>query len=237
MADFVAGIVAKVTSKETKGDSLVWNVCVDTDDNGEEWFGCGFEDPQVNEGDEIEFDTEQNGKFTNINIDTLVVDKAAPQRKSSNRGGRGNDGGSRGNTGRGNRGSSNSRGSSNRGSSRNSNSRSGNSQRGESKGRSQSRSPSRAAKPEPKPEVDWDRKERLIRLMACQNTAIHLVEVALANGAVTIPKKKADAFDAITALVEEEAKRLEDKYLDICDGCYDQGGDDQGGDYQDDIPE
>ena len=58
MSDYVEGIVAKATKKPTANGGTVYNICVDTADNGEEWFGCGFDDPKVNEGDEIGFDIE-----------------------------------------------------------------------------------------------------------------------------------------------------------------------------------
>lgn len=236
MADFVQGTVAKVSEKDTANGGTVYNVCVDTEDNGEEWFGCGFDNPNLNEGDEIEFDIDYNGKYTNINMDTLVVTQAAPQRESSNRGnGRSGSRNSDGRSGSG-RGNSNSRSSGRRNSRSSNNSSSRDSKGSQSKGRSQNKSPSRSKAPA-KPEVDWDRKDNLIRLQSSQNTAVATIRIMLANGAVTIPKKKAEAFDAIQALIEEEASRLYNKYEDIVDGNYDQGGDDNDGDYQDDIPE
>ncbi len=237
MADFVQGTVAKITEKPTANGGTVYNVCVDTEDNGEEWFGCGFENPNLNEGDEIEFDIDYNGDYTNIGLDTLVVTKEAPKRQSSSRS-NGRSSGSRSNGRSGSsRGNSNSR-SGSRGNSRSkSNSRSGNSQRGESKGRSQGQSKGRAA-PAKKAEVDWDRKDNLIRLQSCQNTAIALVNCGLANGAITLPSAKAKKYDAFVALVEEEAARLFDKYTDIVDGCYDNGQDNnQDDEDEDDIPE
>lgn len=237
MADFVQGRVAKVSEKDTANGGTVYNVCVDTEDNGEEWFGCGFDNPNLNEGDEIEFDIDYNGKYTNINMDTLVVTKEAPKRESSSRsGGRGGSrsSGSRSGGGRGN---SNSRSSSSRSGSRDSNSRSGNSRGNKGSGRSQSKGSSRAKAPA-KAEVDWDRKDNLIRLQSSQNTAIALIVGGLNAGAITLPSAKAKKYDAYCALVEEEADRLYHKYEDIVDGNYDNGKDDGGQEYEeDDVPE
>lgn len=236
MADFVAGTVAKVSEKPTANGGTVYNVCVDTEDNGEEWFGCGFNDPKLNEGDEIEFDIDYNGDYTNINLDTLVVTKEAPQRKPSSRGSK-RDGGGRGN-GRsgGDRGKSNSRSSNSRSSSRSSNSGGRDSGRGQGKGRSESKSSGRTKAPA-KQEVDWERKDNLIRLQSSQNTAIAFVNCGLANGCIVLPSAKAKKYDAFLALVEEEAERLFQKYTDIVDGCYDNGKDDAEEYDEDDVPE
>ena len=59
---------------------------------------------------------------------------------------------------------------------------------------------------------EWADKDRMIRRQACMNTSIALVRVALENGAVTLPKKKADMFDTIATLCDEEAIRLYDQY-------------------------
>lgn len=237
MADFVQGTVAKLTEKETSNGGTVYNVCVDTEDNGEEWFGCGFDNPNLNEGDEIEFDIDYNGDYTNINLDTLVVTKEAPQRQSSNRSGGRNGGRNSSSNSRSSRGGSNSR-SGGRGNSR-SGSKSGSrdSGRGKNTGRSQSKGAGRAKAPK-KQEVDWERKDNLIRLQSSQNTAIAFVNCGLANGCIVLPTAKAKKYDAYQALVEEEAARLYDKYNDIVDGCYDDGVDRDDPEMdEDDIPE
>lgn len=238
MADFVQGTVKKLSEKGTNNGGTVYNVCVDTEDNGEEWFGCGFDNPNLNEGDEIEFDIDYNGDYTNINLDTLVVTKSAPQRQSSNRGSGRNGGGSRGNSRGNGRSSGNGRSGGSRGNGGDSNSNRGNSNRGQSSSRSQSKSSGRTAAPK-KAEVDWERKDNLIRLQSSQNTAIKLIVGGLQAGAITLPSAKAKKYDAYVALVEEEADRLYHKYEDIVDGCYDDGqGDDSNGQTnEDDIPD
>ena len=235
MGEFVGeATVLKVSKKATSGKGHVYNIQIDTDENGKEWWGCGFEDPKVNEGDIIEFELIEVGDYTNVDLDTIVVLEAAPKRERSTRG----SGNSRSNgrsSGRGNsrdsgRSSGNSRSSGSRGNSRSSG-------RGDSaaKGRGGSRSGAGADK---KPAVDWDRKDNLIRLQSSQNTAIALVGMLLANGALTLPAKKGDKYDAAVAAVEKEAARLFDKYTDIVDGNYDDGRDDnEHYDDGDDIPE
>ncbi len=231
MSDFVQdALVLKSSSKPCGNNGHVYNIQVNTPENGDEWFGCGFEDPKLNVGDECEFEIEQveGGKYTNVIIDTIVVTKAAPQREQSSRGRGGNDSGGR----------SNSR-SSSRSNSRSSNSR-GSSTRGgrdsqPSRGRDAPKSRGRAPK-EDKPQVDWARKDNLIRLQSCQNTAVKTIEFMLGAGFIAIPKAKADRYDAIQALIEDEAQRLYFKYEDIVDGKYDQGGNDQGQE-QDEYPD
>jgi len=225
MADYVEGIVVKSTSKPTNNGGTVYNICVDTVDNGEEWFGCGFDDPNVNVGDEIGFDIEYKGDYTNVNLDTLEIIKAAPKRESRGSG----RGGSRGGNKSGGRGRSS--GGSNSGGSK----RGGNSRSAPAK-KSAGRGASKAAKPD----VDWDRKDNLIRLQSSQNTAIATIAVMLTNGALVLPKKKAEAFDAIQDCIEEEAARLFSKYTDIVDGNYDKdsgSGDADDGEYDDDVPD
>jgi hypothetical protein len=206
-------------------------VQVNTPANGDEWFGCGFEDPKLNVGDECEFEIEQveGGKYTNVIIDTIVVTKAAPQREQSSRGRGGNDSG---------RGSS--RGGSSRGNSRSSNSR-GQSTRGgrdsQSSGRGDAPKSRGRAPKEDKPQVDWARKDNLIRLQSCQNTACKTIGLMLLNGFIAIPKAKADRYDAIQALIEDEAQRLYFKYEDIVDGKYGDGGSDDQGQEQDEYPD
>lgn len=232
MGEFVEGaLVLKCSSKPCGNNGHVYNVQVNTAANGDEWFGCGFEDPKLNVDDECEFEIEQveGGKYTNIILDTLIVTKAAPQRERSSRGG--ND----------------------RGSSRSGNNRGGNSRGGSDRGRNSSRDSSRsggrnssrdsapqrggrAPAKEAAPKVDWERKDNLIRLQSCQNTAVNTINVMLVQGFIAIPKAKADRYDAIQALIEDEAKRLYYKYEDIVDGNYDQGGD-EGRDDQDQYPD
>lgn len=231
MAD-VYGEVLKITGKDTKNGGKIWNICVD--DNGEDaWFGYGFDKPDFGEGSEIEFDVEMNGDYENVNHDTLeVINLVEPKRSGRGSGGGrgGNSGGSRSgggrSSGRSNSGSSNSRGKSSGGS------RGGSAGRGKSGGGRADKAPAKKA------DVDWERKDNLIRLQSCQNTAVATVNGAVAAGAITLPAKKGEKLDAFQALIEKEASRLYDKYEDIVDGNYspDEGNAEEQG-YDEDIPE
>lgn len=224
MGEFVENAtVLKSTSKETSNGGHVYNIQVETDENGKEWFGCGFDDPKLNEGDIIEFEIVQVGEYTNVDLDTLEIIEKAPQRQRSSRGS--SRGGSRSSGGRSSRGQS-PRGSGSRSSGRGSSSR--NSGASKSRGSSGSK----------KAEVDWDRKDKLIRLQSSQNTAIALVGMLLTHDALKLPAKKADKYDAAVAAVEKEAARLFAKYDDIVDGCYEPDGD-AGGEFddEDDVPQ
>lgn len=229
MADFVEdALVIKSTSKETSTGGHVYNIQVETEDNGKEWFGCGFEDPELNEGDVIEFEIEIVGDYTNVDMDTLVVVEKAPEKQKRGRSSRSSKSSSR----------SSGRNSSSRSSGRGNKSRS--SSRSKPAGRGAKKSSGRAAKQDDKPEVDWDRKDRLIRLCSCQNTAMNTIAIMVSSGAFALPKKKAEQYDAIQALIEDEAARLEAKYLDICDGNYGGASSDDGEErqtYSEDIPE
>lgn len=207
--------VLKSTSKPTSGTGYVYNIQVNTEENGDEWFGCGFEDPQLTVGDIIEFEITQVGDYVNVDIDTLVVLEAAPKREKSSR-------------------------SSSRGGGR-SNSRSSGRDGGHKPSRSAGRgSPTRKSSPTktrgkqatPKAEVDWDKKDKYIRLQSCQNTAIATIRGAIESGAVALPAKKGDKFDAYQALIEDEAARLINKYDDIINDVYDQGEE-----YDSEVPE
>lgn len=228
MADFVEdALVLKLTSKETSTGGHVYNIQVETDENGKEWFGCGFDDPELTEGDIIEFEIEVVGDYTNVDMDTLVVVEAAPKKQARSRSSRSSKGSSRGGRGSSGR-SSGSRGDKSRSSGR-----------GKPAGRSKSKSSGRGASSD-KPEVDWDRKERMIRLCSVQNTAMNTIGIMVNAGAITLPKKKAEMYDALQALIEDEAARLEAKYSDICDGNYTGCSSDDGEErstYSEDIPE
>ena len=85
---------------------------------------------------------------------------------------------------------------------------------------------------------EWADKDKMIRRQACMNTAIKLVTLLLVEGAVSVPKKKADHYDAVVELCNEEAERLYDQYEEQVYGggtkkSHTRGRDD----YDDDIPE
>lgn len=226
MSDHVIGIVAKITEKKAgaKGN-LVYNICLDIDGE-DEWFGHGFDEPIFNEDDEIEFDVSYNGDFANIDTDTVTVisegePKPKPKSRSSRSSGRSSGGSSRG------------------GSSRSS----GGSSRGGSSRSSKPAAKSKRSTPNDKPATlskdEWADKDKMIRRQACMNTSIKLVGLLLAEGAVTIPKKKADAADAIVALCDEEAERLYDQYEEQVygGGAKKRSSGRSENRYEDDIPE
>lgn len=216
--EVIEGTVVKITYKETRGKNDICNLCLDTGGRDDEWFGFGFNEPEFEEGAVIEFEVEMNGKYKNVVDDSVVVLEDAPaKRKGSGR--------SSGGSSRSGGGSARSSGGSRGGSSR-------------SGGGSGGKSGGGRAKSEPKKEVDWDRKDNLIRLQSSQNTAVATINVMLANSLIALPKKKADQMDAVQALIEEEAARLFDKYTDIVDGNYEGTSKDETEyDDDDDIPE
>lgn len=223
MSDFVSGIVTKINSKPTRGNSDIWSICVDCDGD-EDWYGYGFEKPDFGEGSEVEFDIEWNGDYANVDNETFEVIELVEARKKSSRGGAG-----RKSSGSGKRG----------GNSRGGRKPSGGGSRGGKSGggKSSGRGGASKAKGGGKADVDWDRKDKLIRLQSCQNTAIAFISAAVTNGSLKLPAAKGKGFDAFAAAVEEEAERLFGKYDDIADNGYqsaDAGGDDDDdGEYDD----
>jgi hypothetical protein len=227
MSDVAYGIVKKISGKPTKNGGTIYNICLD-EDGQETWFGYGFEEPNFNEGAEIEFDIAYKGKYTNVAEGTVDVikDGEAPRGRSSGRdsgGGRGapaRGGGGRSSAGRGDSGRS-----------------SGG--RGAPAPAARHGGAARSA-PAEKGGVDWERKDNLIRLQSSQNTAIAMVNMLLQNDAIKLPAKASAKYDAALALVEKEAARLFKKYDAVADGTYDPAGDgpeddEDGGD--EDYPE
>lgn len=223
----VTGFLLQVSEKQTSNGGTIYNIKVENDGN-DDWFGYGFDKPTFGVDSEITFDVEVNGKFENVIVETLeVLDmQNPPKAERKARGGRGGNGGGRAPRG----GNSSSR-----------------APRGESKparkprGQAADDKPARAPKAEKK-EVDWDRKDRLIRAQSCQNTAIAMVDLMVKAGALALPKKKGEQYDALQALVEKESERLFLKYDEVADECFDYDGDqgdDTGPEYDDDdgIPE
>lgn len=213
MSDYVAGIVTKITGKPTKGKSKIWNIQIDDED----WFGYGFDKPDFGEGSEVEFDIEWNGDFANVDKETFEVLELVEARRSSSRSSGGRSGGrsSGGDSGRSRSGGRSSRSNSSRG--------------GKPSGGKRSPQGSGGKK-----EVDWDRKDKLIRLQSCQNTAIAYVSAAVLHGALPLPKAKGKGEEAFAAAVEEEAERLFRKYDDIADNGYDNPESGEEEQYEDD---
>lgn len=90
---------------------------------------------------------------------------------------------------------------------------------------------------------DWEKKDQMIRRQACMNTSIKLAGLLYEVGAVKLPTKKADQFDSVVALCDEEAVRLYDQYEEQVHGggTAKRGGSRDSGReenrYEDDIPE
>jgi len=211
MADFINGIVAKINSKPTRGKSDIWSICVDSDGD-EQWYGFGFDEPDFGEGSEVEFDISWNGDYPNVDNETFEVIDLVEARKSSSRGK------SSGGGGRGGKSSGGGRSKPSGGGSRSSGGGSG---RGKP---APKRSSGGGGKAPAKKEVDWDRKDNLIRLQSSQNTAIAFISAAVNNGSLKLPAAKGKGFDAFAAAVEEEAQRLFEKYDDIADNGFPDAG-------------
>lgn len=240
--NIVTGLVEVVSAKDTANGGTVYNMKVLCDDTGEsEWFGCGFDEPDCDEGDEIECEVEQNGKYTNIIVDTIVVTNAGNgggRGKAAPRGGRASGRGAQ-SKGRGAQGKGQ-RGGASRGGKQTS-SRGG--QRDSSSGRRENagggRAQSGVAKDGGKDQYWKDReardieKDEIIQRQACQNTAIACINMMLTHGAIALPKAVSDKYDAILDLVDTEAERLYAKHH----GEEYTGPDEGGEEYDEDIPQ
>jgi len=186
MSDHVIGIVKAISEKATRNGGTVYNVKLDTGQD-DEWFGLGFDEPQFGKGDEIEFDVTYNGDYANVDANSVnILQEASGGGRDSGRGSSNrsssNRSASRSSSSRGNSSSGNRSSSPSRGSRDNKRSSSGNSRASSSKSDTMSKD-------------EWANKDKMIRRQACMNTAINLVKLLIESDAVSIPKKKADAFD------------------------------------------
>lgn len=222
MSDHVVGFVAKITSKEAGvNKNLIYNLCIEEEGRDDEWYGYGWDEPDFTEGAEIEFDITWNGDYPNVDVDSVnVIADGEPKRSSNKR----------------------SSGRSRNGSSRSSSSRSSGNSR--SRGRSSSKPAASRGKPAAKgndttmSKDEWKQKDNMIRRQACMNTAINLIGLMHTAGVLPKPKTKADGFDALAALCDEEAIRLYDQYEEqVYGGGTKKRGRSQEPDYDDDIPE
>ena len=200
----VTGFLLKVSEKPTSNGGTIYNIQLEAsnDDRTESWFGYGFDAPTFGVDSEISFDVEVNGKFENVIIETLeIIDNQnapAPARKGRSGGGaRPARGGAKPAR-----------------QPRQAASKPARQPRGQS---AEDKPAARAPKSAAKADVDWDRKDRLIRAQSCQNTAIATVSLMLAAGVLPKPKNKADGYDATMALIEKESKRLFIKYDEVAD--------------------
>lgn len=220
MSDHVEGLVAKITGKKA-GSGVVYNVCLEIEGQDDEWFGHGFDKPDFYEGDFIEFDIEWNGEYANFDTNSIHILEEGDgkpsklTRKPAGRGGRSNSGG-RSSGGRG--GSSSSR--------------------SKPTAKSGGAAKTKGGSDDKMSKDEWAQKDQMIRRQACMNTSIKLVGLLIAEGAVPIPKKKADAYDAVVALCDEEAERLYDQYEEqVYGGGKKRGSGRSSNTYDDDIPE
>ncbi len=208
MSDQVEGIVKKITDKPTRNGGTIYNVCVDTG-NEDEWFGHGFNEPQFSEGDEIAFAISYNGEYANVDTNTVEIISESSSAKRSSR-------------------SSSSR----------SNPRSSRSSSRSSSSKPVAKKPYKKASSDDTKmsKEEWAQKDKMIQLQSAQNTATALVALALTNDLVTLPIKKADKFDAICALIDEEAGRIHKQYREQVYGAPKQARSRGRDDYDDDIP-
>ncbi len=218
MSDHVIGIVAKITSKEAgKHNNLIYNLCIEEDGRDDEWYGYGWDEPQFTEGAEIEFDIEWNNDYPNVDVDSVnVIAEGEPKRSNSRSSGRSSSQGR--SSGRSSKPAS--RGNSGR----------GNNRGGASKGK---------GKDDTMTKEEWANKDKIVRRQACMNTSIKLVSLLFEVGAVKLPTKKADQFDAVAELCNEEAVRLYDQYEEQVygGGTQKRGRKQEANRYEDDIPE
>jgi len=229
----VTGFLLKVSEKPTSNGGTIYNIQLEesNEDRTESWFGYGFDAPTFGVDSEITFDIEVNGKFENVVVETLeVLDmQNAPAAARKARGGASGGRAARGGAAKPAR------------PARGGAAKPARQPRGQAA--AEDKPASRAPKSAAKADVDWDRKDRLIRAQSCQNTAIATVSLMLAAGVLPKPKNKADGYDATLALVEKESKRLFEKYDEVADQVCTYGEESQGaeqnGDYDDDagIPE
>lgn len=197
-SETVTGTVTRVTSKEQgQYGNLAYNLCIDCDDNNDkpEWFSAGWEEPACEVGDKIECSVKQNGKFWNIIKNSIQVTQPGNKGGDS---GRGVQQSSRGS----------SRGDSNQ------------SSRGSNAQASRSATPAASSASSMSKEQYWEQRaendkarDLIIQLQSAQNTAIATIVGAINAGAVALPTKKSDKYDAYIALIDEEVIRIRKNYL------------------------
>jgi len=242
MSDHVIGFVAKITSKEVgKNNNLMYSLCIEEEGRDDEWYGYGWDEPDFTEGAEIEFDIEWNGKYPNVDTKSLnVLADGEPKRSSNSRSNSrgssrssGNDSRSGGRSSSRSGSSSRSSGNSNRNSSSSSNSRGSSNRSSGNKGTGKGSSDTTMSKDE------WKQKDNMIRRQACMNTAINLIGLMHTAGVLPKPKTKADGFDALVALCDEEAVRLYDQYEEQVygGGTAKRSSSKKEPEYDDDIPD
>ena len=70
----VKGVIQKVNSKDFNGKKI-WSIKVN-----DTWYGAGYNQPKVNEGENVEFETTQRGQYWNVDgpINVLAASSASP---------------------------------------------------------------------------------------------------------------------------------------------------------------
>ena len=194
----ICGVVEKVSYKDLNSGKRMWNIKVDGN-----WYGMGYTQPKFGEGGEIEFDISWNGDFANVDKDSLNIISAGNVRNSG-----GGNGGSRGGNGGGYNKSSGQQRSG------------GNSSNGGGYNRGSSGSSGNAGGAgkdnywENKDKRDIEREKRdkvkdvVVTHLACRNSAIEAVGMLITAGAVSLPAKKAEQYDAVLELVDIVTERF-----------------------------
>lgn len=187
MSDFVGGIVKRITEKQGKFGPM-FSIQLQHDDGSEQWYGFGKFPPKFGEGSDIEFGVTWNGQYANADFKTVkVVSLVEPAQQGGGRQ-RGGDAGSNG-AGRGSRSNGSTSGSAGRG---------GNAAPPARGGVSKP-----AAKSDGLSKDEWARKDAVIQLQSCRNSAIAVVAAALQHEALPLPAKKGEKFDALVGAVNE----------------------------------
>lgn len=213
MSDIVQGIVARISSKSAgRSGDKVYNICMEIDGQDDEWFGHGFDKPEFQEGDEIEFEISYNGEYANVNVSSVVfIAEAAHSNSRSNTRSNGRSGSSNGGT-----------------------------KRSASRSSGSSHKPSRksnTASDDKMTKAEWAQKDTIIQLQACMNTAIALVVGGIRCDAVKLPTAMNKRWDAYAALCNEEAERLHSQYVEEVYGKATGGGRSHHNIYDDDVPQ
>lgn len=220
--DYVRGFVDDVFAKQLQSGKEMWNIVVDGNE-----YGYGMYPPKFGVGSEIEFDIRWNGEYPNVNWDTMnIIDNQGEAPKATRGGGRSQGGGGGGGY---NRGGQSGGGGQRQGQGGGQRQGGGyNGQRGGQSGGGQRQSPSQGQRApastgqrQPQPPARspgggmskddyWSRKEerdlevqKAIQYQASRNAAIAVLDVMLKAGAVKLPSKQADQYDAVLAVVDE----------------------------------
>ena len=194
------GEVLEIGSSKVQGKTLYRLLVKDLDTGDEDWFGLGEQKPDYGEGSIISFDFQETDKgYLNIFDDSLdVIDEVKPKGRGGRGSSRGSSRSSRGSgrdESKGGRGSS--RGNSSRGGSRGSrggsdddDSKSSSRGRGRNGGNKSGNKGGGGGSYQKDPST-----QKLIELQAARNAASEFLKVALEQGAISLPAKKADKLD------------------------------------------